>query len=47
MQKNDWCYNAGDDIEAAAPQAFRKMRDALNATYAEPLSFCRFVPYVS
>ena len=30
--KNDWCYNKGDAIEAAAPSAFRKMRDALNAT---------------
>lgn len=30
--KTDWCYNKGDAIEAAAPSAFRKMRDALNAT---------------
>ena len=32
LVKNDWCYNAGDAIEKAAPSAFRKMRDALNAT---------------
>lgn len=30
--KNDWCYNKQDAIEAAAPSAFAKMRDALNAT---------------
>ena len=32
LLKNDWCYNAGDSIEAQAPAAFRRMRDALNAT---------------
>ena len=24
LVKNDWCYNAGDSIEKAAPAAFRR-----------------------
>jgi hypothetical protein len=30
--KNDYCYTAGDSFEAGAANAFRKMRDALDAT---------------